>query len=445
MTATISVEKDMERVFALQTANQVVVGLSDADERSAKMRRLREVILNHADAIQKALAADLGKPMGEGLHLEISGTLTDIDDAVANLREWMTPSAITPSHPEGGAKAYLKYEPRGRVLLLAPWNFPFSLVFSPLVAIVAAGNTAIVKTNEMAPAVADVIAQIIAEAFDENEVAVFTGGVDVTVGLQELPFDHIFLTGSPRVGKMVMTAAAKHLASVTLELGGKCPAIVGPDADMAIAIPSIGIGRTFNLGQTCLCADYAIVPESSRDIFVQQLVTFLTDTYYVDGEYRAERNSHIVDVRNFNRVKSYIDDAVARGAKVAFGGGSDEDSLIIEPTILIDVPEDAHILEEEVFGPVLAIVTYETAEDIISIVRRNGKPLGMYLFARDMGFVDFILGRTSSGGVTVNGWANHWFENRLPFGGVNKSGTGRYHGVHGFRELSHERAVYIAA
>lgn len=433
---------EFRRVFDKQSINKRKVALSTADERKQKLARLRDAVLRNVEGIKKALYQDIGKPMTDEVPFEAGAVVVDIEDAINNLDAWMTPTPVSLQNAPAGASAYIKYEPRGQVLILSAWNFPFALALSPLVAAIAAGDTAIIKANEMGPATGQIIAKIIAECFAEDEVAVFAGDVKEAIALQELPFDHVFFTGSPEVGKAVMTAAAKNLSSVTLELGGKCPAIVGPSCDMAAVLANISIGRTFNLGQTCLCVDYAIVPESLRDRFVEGVAENLKGMYYQNSAYNKDANSRIVDARNFRRVKGYIDDAVARGATIAFGGDVDEDNLIIEPTILLDVPPDAQIMKQEIFGPVLPVVTYRDQDEAVAIVNARPKPLGMYIYSDDDAFVEYVLARTSSGGVTVNGWAAHYFELGLPFGGVNHSGHGSYHGIHGFRELSHARSVY---
>jgi aldehyde dehydrogenase (NAD+) len=432
----------MQAIFAQQARAKYAIASTDAATRIAKLERLKAAVLEHAEAAKQALYTDIGKPVTAELPMEVGLTVLDIDDAIAHLAQWMQPQPVPLAAVHGSSTAFIQYEARGQVLILSAWNFPFSLALSPLIAAIAAGNVAMVKTNEMCPATGEVVAAIVAACFDVSEVAVFTGGIDETLAIQELPFEHIFFTGSPAVGKQVMAAAAKHLASVTLELGGKCPAIVGPDADLATAIQNIAIGRTFNLGQTCLCIDYAIVHESVLEALVQGVTQALQDLYYEGDEYQSARNSRIVDTRNFNRVKGYIEDAIARGATVAAGGKTAADTLIIEPTLLLNVPEDALIMRNEVFGPVLAVVPYKNREDVLDIVRRRGKPLGLYIYAQDQTFIDFVVHNTSSGGVSVNGWASHYFESGLPFGGVNQSGQGSYHGVHGFIELSHAKAVF---
>lgn len=433
---------ELQRVFDRQTAHKRELALSTAAQRAEKLARLRDGILAHAEAIKLALHQDLGKPMSDELPMEVGLVLGDIEDAIAHLEEWMKPAPVALGSAAAGSRAYIQYEPRGQVLILAAWNFPFSLAISPLVAALAAGNTAVVKTNEMAPATAEVIGRLIGATFAEEEVAAFTGDVQEAVALQALPFDHVFFTGSPEVGKAVMTAAARNLASVTLELGGKCPAVIDERCNLEAAQNFVAMGRMFNLGQTCLCIDYAVVPESLCERFVDGVAAAIRQHFYDGDSYRKERNSRMVDRRNFQRVKGYIDDAVARGARIAFGGGTDEENLIIEPTILTNVAPDALIMKHEIFGPVLPVLTYRDRDEAVSIVNTRQKPLGMYIYSEDETFIRDLLARTSSGGVTINGWANHYFEPGLPFGGVNHSGQGSYHGVHGFRELSHARSVY---
>lgn len=432
---------EIARIFDEQKKHQWVVKATSAESRKQKLLRLKEVLLSHIDEVRLALHQDLRRPRDEAMPQELAGVIADIDDAVAHLEEWMRPVDVEPSPMFAGARTTIRYEPRGVCLLFGPWNFPFLLVFEPLVPMIAAGNCAIVKPNELAPATSNLVARIIREVFDPREVAVFEGGIALANNLLELPFDHIFFTGSPKVGRAVMAAAARHLASVTLELGGKCPAIIDRTADLKDAAAKIGEGRMANAGQICLCADHVWVPEDLRDEFIAHLKESVRAKYYPNGVLDKENFCRIVNAANFARVNNYIGDALARGAKIAFGGQAEEADLTIHPTVLVDVPIDANVMEEEIFGPILPVLTYRDPNEITSVIRRGGKPLAMYLFSNDKAFIDDILKGTSSGGVTVNAWALHWFEPRLPFGGVNESGIGRYHGEHGFKELSHERAM----
>lgn len=432
---------EIKRVFDLQKQHQWVVKATSADVRKTKLERLKQVLLAHVEDVAEALKQDLRKPREEPMPHELAGVIADIDDALAHLDEWMRPVEIEPSPMLAGTRPVITYEPRGVCLLFGPWNFPFLLVFEPLVPMIAAGNCVIVKPNEMAPATSRLAAKIIREVFDEREVAVFEGDVPLANALLELPFDHIFFTGSPKVARSVMAAAARHLASVTLELGGKCPAIVDETVDLRKVAATIGEGRMSNAGQICLCADHVWIPETLRDEFIEHLSAFVRSRYYANDILDKSNFCRIVDARNLARVKGYLDDALARGAKVALGGQIEEGDLTIHPTVLTDVPLDAAVMQDEIFGPILPVLTYREPREITDFMHRGGKPLAMYMFSNDQAFIDGILLNSSSGGVTVNGWALHWFESKLPFGGVNESGIGRYHGVHGFRELSHERAV----
>lgn len=435
-----SLSAEAKRVFDQQKDYQWTVKETNAQERKQKLLALKEGILANADGIRHALVSDMRKSAPE-VDAELNGVLGDIEDAVANLDIWMKPVEIEPSPHFQGTHAYMAYEPRGVCLLFSAWNFPFLLLFQPLVPAIAAGNCVIAKPNEMSPATSRVAAKIIREVFDEREVAVFEGGIELANELLELPFDHVFFTGSPRVGRAVMAAAAKHLASVTLELGGKCPAVVDQASDIPLAAANIGAGRCFNSGQVCLCPEVAWVREDLVDEFVNQVRAVIENAYYVSGEINKDAFARIVDQRNFDRVRGYLDDAVKRGAKIRFGGKTEAADLTIHPTVLTGVPPDATIMSEEVFGPILTVMSYRDPAEIAAFVRQGGKPLALYVFSKDKDFVERILLQTSSGGVSVNGWAAHWFEPRLPFGGVNQSGIGRYHGIHGFKEMSHERSV----
>jgi len=435
--------RHIANVFAAQRAKRVELKRRTAAERIARLERLREIILRHVDEIDQAMHLDLRKPLMGRQNYEISGVISDIDDAVANLAAWMEPKHIEPSPEFAGNETMLQYEPRGVVLLLGPWNFPFALVFAPLVPIVAAGNACIVKPNELQPHVSAITARIIAEAFPEDEVACFEGGIPVAEALQDLPFDHVFFTGSPAVGKRVMAAAAKHLASVTLELGGKCPAIIDADYPIADAAPKIVAARFLNAGQLCLSVDHVWIPKARATELVAAVSAVVDQMFYAEGVLQKDRLSRLVDARNFARVKSYIDEAVAQGARIAKGGNVDEADLTIEPTIILDPPMEGRIMHEEIFGPVLPVIGYDHVDEVVEKVDENGKPLAMYVFSHNQVFIDDILTRSSSGGVTINDVMMNYAERKLPFGGVNGSGIGRYRGIHGFHELSNCRSIFI--
>jgi aldehyde dehydrogenase (NAD+) len=435
---------DIERVFQLQRDNRAALKASTAAQRIARLQKLRAALTAHAVEIDAALHADLRKPLMGAQHFEVTSVLDEIDLAAAKLEQWMQPEEVTPSPHFAGHRPYIMYEPRGVVALFGPWNFPFGLVFVPLVQIIAAGNACIVKPNEMQPATSAVTAKIIREVFDEKEVAVFEGGVPLAEHLLELPFDHIFFTGSPAVGKRIMAAAAKHLTTVTLELGGKCPAVIDNGVDLAKVAPMVVGARFKNAGQLCLSVDHVWVPEGMLDAFLPIAKAVIEQMFFVDGQLQKDRLERIVDARNFARVKGYLDDAKARGAKVVVGGQLEPDDLTIHPTVLVDVPLDAKIMQEEIFGPILPVLTYRSLDEVTRQIDATGKPLAMYVFSPDQTFIDEILLHSSSGGVTVNGIMLHFAEKNLPFGGCNTSGIGRCKGVHGFRELSNARSVFVA-
>jgi aldehyde dehydrogenase (NAD+) len=442
MPSTFDPSQDIARIFALQQANQWNVKATGAEERKAKLAKLKSVVEAHAEQIVSAVLEDTRKPEGEIRVTEVMNVTGNIQRNIDNLDAWMTPTEVTPSmNPNDTAQ--IMYEARGVCLILGPWNFPLGLTLGPVAAAVAAGNCCMVKLTDLCPATARVAASIIRDAFDENEVALFEGDVSVATALLELPFSHIFFTGSTRVGKLVMAAAAKHLASVTLELGGKSPVIVDAGADIGKVAAQLANAKQFNGGQACICPDYVFVREDQKAELVEGFkANVAANLYGEDGKIKKESIAQIVNVGNFNRVKALVDDAVAKGAMVAAGGELDASDLTIHPTMLTDVTPQMTILQEEIFAPVLPVMTYETLDQVIGYINSRDKPLALYMYSDDAANVDKVLSRTSSGGVTVNGVFSHYLENQLPFGGVNQSGTGSYHGYFGFKAFSHERAIY---
>jgi aldehyde dehydrogenase (NAD+) len=430
------------RVFALQQAHQWDVKASTAEQRKAKLAKLKAAVEAHADAIVAAVQEDTRKPAGEIRVTEVLNVTANIQRNIDNLDAWMAPTEITPSlNPND--KAQIVYEARGVCLILGPWNFPLGLTFGPLAAAIAAGNCAMVKLTDLCPATARIAGIIVRAVFDENEVALFEGDVSVATALLELPFSHIFFTGSTRVGKLVMAAAAKHLASVTLELGGKSPVIIDDGANIEKIAADLAGAKQFNGGQACICPDYVFIKEDQKGRLVDAFKARVTENLYSDGAIKKESIAQIVNAGNFARVKALFDDAIAKGAKVAVGGALEEADLTIHPTMLTDVTPDMTILQEEIFAPVLPVLTYDNLDEVIAHIATRDKPLALYIYSDDQANVQKILSRTSSGGVTVNGVFSHYLENKLPFGGVNQSGLGSYHGYFGFKAFSHERAIYL--
>ncbi|MBT2187437.1 aldehyde dehydrogenase family protein [Sphingobium nicotianae] len=435
--------KDIARVFALQQAHQWDVKASTAEQRKAKLAKLKAAVEAHADEIVAAVLEDTRKPEGEIRVTEVLNIVGNIQLNIDSLDDWMKPTEVTPSKNPND-RALIAYEARGVCLVLGPWNFPLGLTLGPVAAAVAAGNCCMVKLTDLCPATARIAGVILREVFDENEVALFEGDVSVATALLELPFNHIFFTGSPRVGKIVMAAAAKHLASVTLELGGKSPVIIDDGADIDKIAADLAGAKQFNGGQACICPDYVFVKEDQKDRLVEGFKANVAKNLYgEDGKIKKDSIAQIVNEANFNRVKAMVDDAVAQGATVAVGGELDATDLTIHPTMLTDVTPQMKILQDEIFAPVLPVMTYDTLDQAIGYIEAREKPLALYVYSPDEAHVQKVLDRTSSGGVTVNGVFSHYLENRLPFGGVNGSGMGSYHGYFGFKAFSHERAIYV--
>jgi aldehyde dehydrogenase (NAD+) len=435
----VTIESEIARIFALQGGAQQAVRATDAAARLAKLRKLGKAIESRAGAVFAALAEDLGKPQNEAVG-DFGSPLWEIALAEEGLEEWMAAKDV-PLAAGSSATARIIYEPKGKVLIFGAWNYPFGLSLQPLVAAIMAGNTVVLKPSELSPATSAVIAELVRDCFDESEVAVIEGGPEVARALLEFPFDHIFFTGSTSTGRQVMAAAARHLASVTLELGGKSPVIVDRGMDLGKVASAVIAGKCGNSGQVCVAPDHVWIAAEERDAFVVQAVRQIAASHYDGAQLREDTLACIVNTRNLTRLRGLIDDAVARGASIAHGGAIS--GMRMEPTILIDVPLDADIMQEEVFGPILPVLAYSDKNEPLAQIARSGKPLALYVFSDSEDFVQDILGKTSSGGVTVNDVMLHPTVVGLPFGGVGSSGTGAYHGIFSFLELSHQRAVYV--
>jgi aldehyde dehydrogenase (NAD+) len=437
--------EEARRVFALQQLARRRVAQSTAAERIAKLDRLRNAIETHRGALADAMWKDFRKPAAEVELLEVQPTLIELVHVRSNLAEWMNPEPARAPWLLLRSRSEVRYEPRGVVLIMAPWNYPFGLVLTPLIAAVAAGNCAIVRPSEKVPHTADVITRMIRQAFDEQEVACFTEpGTELAEALLALPFDHMFFTGSTRVGRVVMKAAADHLASVTLELGGKSPSIVDETASIPQAAGRIVWGKCVNAGQTCIAPDYAIVHESVKDKFVEAAKRTIAKFYGATEEAR-QSSPHFpraIDQGAFRRLKSLLDDAVASGATVEIGGRVDPRERYIAPTVLTNVAWDSPAMREEIFGPVLPVLTFSSLDEVIERVNGRSKPLTLYMFSHSQSNIDRVLRRTSSGAAAVNTVIVQYGNPYLPFGGVGESGQGSYHGWYGFRTFSHERSVF---
>ncbi|MBI1416177.1 MAG: aldehyde dehydrogenase family protein [Limimaricola sp.] len=428
-------------IFAVQAAGAAARRVSfDRAARIAALETLRQTVLRYRPQIVAAMAEDFGKPAAEVELSEILPVVQEIAHAKRHLRRWMRPRRVRPTLAMLGTVGRVRPEPRGTCLIIAPWNYPFTLALGPLASALAAGNAVIVKPSELAPASSAVIAAILREAFSPDQVAVVEGGVDVAQELLAQPFDHIFFTGSPEVGKIVMAAAAKTLASVTLELGGKSPTIVGPGANIAKAARSIAWGKFCNTGQTCIAPDHVFVHRSVADAFAEALRKAISK-YYGAAPKASADYGRVVNARHFGRLKGLLDEAVARGARVLQGGEVDEATKYIAPTILTDTTEAMGVSQEELFGPILPLIVYDEIDAVIARINAGPKPLTLYVFERDRAFAEDVIARTSAGSVAVNLTLVQFLHENLPFGGIGNSGLGAAHGHAGFLAFSHLKPV----
>ncbi|ASJ73279.1 aldehyde dehydrogenase family protein [Granulosicoccus antarcticus] len=435
-----SIPEPIAAAFAHQRAGIVArrqdFGLA---ERRDALVRLAAAIKENEQALVTALAKDFGKPEAEVILTELMPVLQEIRHTLRHLRRWMRPQRIAPTVAVLGTSARIRSEARGVCLIIAPWNYPFSLALGPLVSALAAGNSVIIKPSEMTPATSALLTRLIEQTFSPTLVTAIEGGVETSQALLALPFDHIFFTGSPAVGKIVMAAAAKHLTSVTLELGGKSPTIVGPDADLNRAAAWIAFGKFANAGQTCIAPDHIFVHHSVKQAFLSALRDKIANAYG-DGHNSAHL-AGIVNEQHARRLSRLLGDAVTKGAKVILGGEAEGNRMA--PTLIEAITPEMDIDKEEIFGPILPIMVYSDIEEVINRINARPKPLALYVFDKRRAELDRIVAATSSGSVGVNLTVIQYSHTGLPFGGVNSSGIGASHGHHGFRAFSHERAILV--
>ena len=433
----------IRRVFESQLATALAWRESTAAERIARLKKLRDGMMARREDFYAAFQKDYRKPSAEVEATEFMPVLDEIRHAIGSLKKWMKPTKVWPTIASAMTSSWIEYQPRGRSLIIAPWNFPLNLCFGPMVSALAAGDTVILKPSEMTPAVSAVMAEIIASIFPDNEVALFEGSLPTSQALLDLPFDHIFFTGSPAVGKVVMAAAAKNLTSVTLELGGKSPVIVDESANLRLTAEALMWGKFTNCGQICVAPDHVYVHESVKDKLVEQCKAVLAERYGVTPQ--EQRNSphlaRVINQRHTQRLAGLLQDAQSRGARVLAGGEVDVATCYIAPTLIEQIPQDAQIMTEEIFGPLLPIMTYRDLDTVVREINAQPKPLALYVFSTNKQRTRRLLAQTSSGGVAINHCVLHYAQGNLPFGGVNNSGIGNAHGHFGFKAFSHERAV----
>jgi len=441
--AANAVEAEIKRVFERQRETALRLRSSSAAERIAKIMKLHDAVMANRQAFYEAGYKDFKKPPAEVDLAEILPVISEIKHLKRKLKGWMKPQGVWPTSLTLGLKSWVQFEPRGRCLIVSPWNYNVNLSFGPLATAIAAGNTAILKPSEMTPHLTALMVKIVREIFTEDEVAIFKGGPEVSTALLALPFDHIFFTGSPAIGKVVMAAAAKHLTSVTLELGGKSPVIIDETADVKEAARTLVWGKYANCGQTCIAPDYIYVHPAIKDAFVNEARAVIKEWY---GETAAEQMSsphlaRVVNTRHTQRLAGLLSDAKQKGAKIVIGGEVSEKDCFIQPTFLENVPAEAKIQSEEIFGPLLPILTYTDLDQAIAHINAQPKPLSLYIWSKNEANIQRVLKRTSAGGTCINHVLVQFGHGNLPFGGVNNSGIGNAHGLYGFKAFSHERAV----
>lgn len=405
--------------------------------RLLQLKRLKALVLENEQALYTALHTDLKKSNEEAWATEIGFFLNELNYTIEHLKGWMQPTSVPTNLLNQPSTCYTIQEPLGVVCIIGPWNYPFQLLFTPLIGAIAGGNCVVLKPSEFAPATADVMGKIIRDLFPENYILYVEGE-----GAQVLPpmlanfrFDHIFYTGSTAVGKIIYQQAAEKLIPVTLELGGKSPALVAVDANMRVAARRIVNSKFSNCGQMCVAPDYVLVPTAFREVLIDELVKAIQQFYGVDTA-NSEGYGKIINDRQWQRLVGYFSDG-----KIVYGGKSDAAKLFIEPTIMTEVSIDSKIMQDEIFGPILPILTYDSNEAALAIIRRNPNPLAFYVFTNDASTEQYWLTNVPSGGACVNNTSWHLTNHALPFGGRGASGMGGYHGKLSFTTFTHMKSV----
>lgn len=439
----------LSTILAKQKAAHIRDGIPSAEKRADWIDRSIDLLVTHSGALNDAMAQDFGHRSKDQSDLtDIAGSIGALKHSKKHLKQWMRPQKRKVEFPLGllGSKAQVQMQPKGVIGVISPWNFPVNLTFAPLANIFAAGNRAMVKPSEFTEATSELMKELIAKYYDEEEVAVVTGGPDVGAAFSQLAFDHMVFTGATSVAKHVMRAAADNLVPLTLELGGKSPVVLGKSADMQKAASRIMAGKTLNAGQICLAPDYAFVPEAQTQEFVGAAQGAVAKMF-PSGLKDNDDYTSVVNQRHFDRLNSYLDDAREKGAEVvelnpAGENFSQQPHHKMAPHIVLNPTDDMKVMQDEIFGPILPVKTYKDTSEAVGYINANPRPLGLYYFGSDADERDMVLNNTTSGGVTVNDVIFHVAQEELPFGGVGPSGMGAYHGHDGFLEFSHKKAVY---
>jgi coniferyl-aldehyde dehydrogenase len=438
-TATTDLNATLARLRAAQQRN-----VPTYRQRMDDLKRLRVAFKARSDEFAAAMSADFGRrSRHESLLSDTFTVLKEIDYTRRHLRGWMRPKRALADWLFWPAHTEVRYQPLGVVGIIAPWNYPVNLALKPLVAAIAAGNHVMLKPSEHTPRTSDLLKKLLEEVFPADRVAVVLGGPDVAGAFAALPFDHLFFTGSTAVGRKVMAAAAPNLTPVTLELGGKSPAIVAPDYPLATAVDRIAAGKFLNAGQTCIAPDYVLLPKASIPAFVEEMRNYVAQRY---ADLAANPDySSIVSAGQYSRLKGYLDQAHAAGAKIIELAAGDAGKRVLPPTLVLDAREDLALMQDEIFGPILPLVGVDSVDAAIDYVNARPRPLALYHFDHDKARTRRVLERTVAGGVSVNDTVMHFAQSALPFGGVGPSGMGAYHGRAGFLALSKAKPVLYQA
>ena len=440
-------EEDLPAILARLKAAQRKAGTPSYDARIARLEKLEKAILAYRDDFVKAIREDFGnRSAHETLIAEIFMSVAGIKHCRDHLHEWMEAEPRPVSWIFAPAHAEIMYQPLGVVGIIAPWNYPVQLAFAPLAGALAAGNRAMIKPSEFTPKTGELIAKLIEKTFSPDEVHVVLGGPSVGEAFSKLPFDHLVFTGSTAVGKIVMRAAAENLVPVTLELGGKSPAIVADDFPIDVAATRIMAGKCFNAGQTCIAPDYVLVPKKELSHFVEECKAAVAKMYPTLKD-NADYSS-LVNARHHARLTGHLEAAKESGAKLIEINPAKEDlsdTRKMAPTIMLDGKDDLALMKDEIFGPILPVVPYEKLEDAIDYVNDRPRPLALYVFSFEDDVVAKVNDRTIAGGVSVNETLMHFGQDDLPFGGVGPSGMGHYHGREGFETFSKKKPIFYQA
>ena len=439
--------KEIKRIFKLQSEPSNVLRLRNSSykDRIEKIKRIENFLSSESNhqIIADALYKDLKKSNEEVITTEITPTLLNIKQVLRNLKQWMKDEHVPTPITMVGMSSYIKYESKGNILLISPWNYPIFLSLYPLIYGIAAGNAVIVKPSEVSSHTSKVIANMLQALFEENEVAVVEGSVKESTELLKLPFNHIHFTGSPKVGKIVMEAASKNLSAITLELGGKSPVIVDGTGNIKKITEKIAWGKTLNCGQTCIAPDFVLIQKDKLSDFTKYFKNSVDKFYNTkkEGIENSKDYGRIVNENNFKRVETHLKDAIKKGAKVEYGGKLNKKEKYIEPTLLTNITLEMMVMQEEIFGPILPVLTYEKNSEVIGLFQKMPSPLAIYIMSTDKKNIKFFIDNTVSGGVSINELMMTVVNPNLPFGGVNNSGIGKSGGKHSFVDFSNEKGV----